>query len=435
MLERIRSEQYVLATLLQSPTEIRAKLGDPFPTVELFTDEARRTLYRVLIGVADTGPYDADGILERIEATEDSIATLALTDDLLSDAIVLDDKSFRYYLTDCLDAYRRREATTACLQAATDIPLNGKPLKPVLMDLSQFLMSLATANGTKVQAQLVDAIHKAMEEIDLMSTLGSNIIGVETGLEDLDGMTHGFQKGQLVVIAARPGVGKTGLALHTLGYCCAHDGYVYMASIEMPKHQLVKRLIQAHCGVNPWQLSQGNAEDYRKWMESAGKIREWVLDLDDHAYTSTHIQSQIMEYSGQRDRLPDLVIVDYLQLMTGPKSERRDLEVGAITKEFKRLAVEMDIPVVLLSQLSRASHAEGKVRRPRLSDLRDSGAIEQDADVVIMLHPTGENGMHAPDNKMELIVEKNRNGETGIVLVEFQRDTQRFKEWRDYGPI
>lgn len=434
MLERPRSEEYVLATLLQYPTEIVGRLGDPPPSSDIFTDIASRTLYTVLTGIAATGPFDNKGIIERIEQTDDSEATLLLVATLMDDAVIYDPWSFKHYLQEIRELARRREAILACLKVAYDLPKDNVPFKSTLMELSQLLISLATTNGTQQRAQLVDAIHDAMEEIDLMASLGTNIIGVETGIADLDALTHGFQKGQLIVIAARPGVGKTALSLHTARYCCRHEGFVYFASLEMPKHQLVKRLVQAECGVNPWNLSSGDPEQYKGWMDGAGRIREWVLELDDYAYTVTHIQSRIMECMAKRERTPDLVVVDYLQLMTGPKSERRDLEVANMTKAFKRMAVEMNLPIMVLSQLSRASMAEGKVRRPRLSDLRDSGAIEQDADVVIMLHPTGENGGHAVDGKMELLVEKNRNGETGIVHVEFQRDLQRFKEWREYGP-
>jgi replicative DNA helicase len=280
-----------------------------------------------------------------------------------------------------------------------------------------------------------DVAERRLEQIEQMAGRPEMITGVPTGFTDFDRLTSGLQRQDLVILAARPSMGKTALALNIAQYAAKNGSVIGIFSLEMSNEQLVSRLLCSEARVDAHRLRTGylNREEWAKLADALRRVTEMQIYLDD-----TPGQG-VLEMRAKSRRLKaehglDLLIVDYLQLMTGRgRIESRQQEVSQISREMKGLAKELDIPVIALSQLSRAPETRGGDHKPQLSDLRESGAIEQDADLVCFIYreevynPTDENRGIA-----ELIVGKQRNGPTGQLQLAFLKEFTRFDNmWRE----
>jgi replicative DNA helicase len=256
---------------------------------------------------------------------------------------------------------------------------------------------------------------------------------VPSGFADLDAMTSGFQPSELVIVAARPSMGKTAFCLNVATQA-AVDGFgVAVFSLEMSKEALVQRMLCAEARVDSQAVRRGSLKDpdFTRLARAAGILQSCPVWIDDSpALTLLEMRSKARRLKVEND--VRLIVVDYLQLMRSPEySENRVQEISDISRSLKGLARELDIPVIALSQLSRASEQRGGERRPILSDLRDSGAIEQDADVVIFIHrPEMYQKEDSEGNSLqgvaEVIVGKHRNGPTGTVDLYFHKQFTRF---------
>jgi replicative DNA helicase len=279
-----------------------------------------------------------------------------------------------------------------------------------------------------------DVAHRRLEQIEQMAGRPEMITGVPTGFTDFDRMTSGLQRQELIVIAARPSMGKTALALNMAQYAAKNGNVVGIFSLEMSAEQLVSRLLCSEARVDAHRLRTGylNREEWARLADALRRLCETKVYIDDSAAVS------VMEMRAKCRRLKaehglDMLIIDYLQLMAGRgRIESRQQEVSQISRDLKGLAKELDIPVVALSQLSRAPEQRSE-HKPQLSDLRESGAIEQDSDVVCFIYreelynPTDEN-----QGTAELIIGKQRNGPTGSVPLAFLKEFTRFENmWRE----
>jgi replicative DNA helicase len=272
-----------------------------------------------------------------------------------------------------------------------------------------------------------------MERIETLQRSGKAITGVPSGFADLDEMTSGFQASELVIVAARPSMGKTAFCLNVATQA-AVDGFgVAVFSLEMSKEALVQRMLCAEARVDSQAVRRGTLRDpdFTRLARAAGILQSCPVWIDDSpALTLLEMRSKARRLKVEND--VRLIVVDYLQLMRSPEySENRVQEISDISRSLKGLARELDIPVIALSQLSRASEQRGGERRPILSDLRDSGAIEQDADVVIFIHrPEMYQKEDSEGNSLEgvaeVIVGKHRNGPTGTVDLYFHKQFTRF---------
>jgi replicative DNA helicase len=276
---------------------------------------------------------------------------------------------------------------------------------------------------------LVSAVYKQIEEIANRKTL---VTGVETGFQELDKMTSGFQPADLIIVAARPSLGKTSLCLNIAQHVAIRKQQVVgIFSLEMSKEQLVKRLLCSEAEIDAQKVNAGylNKEDWARLGRAAGTLSQTRIFVDDSASISiTEMRSKARRL--RQEHGLDLMIVDYLQLMTGStqRYENRTQEISQISRGLKAIAKELHVPVVAISQLSRAVEARHRGdHRPQLSDLRESGSIEQDADVVLFIYredvhnPTEENAGVA-----ELIVGKQRNGPTGSLQLAFVKQFTKF---------
>jgi replicative DNA helicase len=275
--------------------------------------------------------------------------------------------------------------------------------------------------------------------IDKLYEQGQRITGLETHFEDLDGMTSGLQKSDLVIIAARPSMGKTAFAINIAENSAVRDNKVVgVFSLEMSRESLLLRLLCSQAMVDSHKLRTGflGREDYNKLVTALAALAEAPIFIDDTPGISiSEMRAKCRRLQQAQGRL-DLIIVDYLQLVAGTPSggagkryENRTQEVSAISRGLKGLAKEMRCPVIALSQLSRAPESRTGNNRPQLADLRESGAIEQDADVVAFIF---REEVYKPDDpdlegKAELIIAKQRNGPTGVVKLAFIKRSTRFE--------
>lgn len=286
--------------------------------------------------------------------------------------------------------------------------------------------------------------HEEVAHIERVSKSNAPYTGIETGYYRLDELTSGLQKQDLVILAARPGVGKTALALNIASHCAVKGGLkVAVFSLEMSAVALVRRLLAAEARINVKRLTRGllsksvdsrqEASDWQRLAEAADRLAEAPLWIDDTAGIS------ILELRGKCRRMLmehglDLVVVDYLQLMSsGMRAENRTQEVSAISRGLKAVAKQLNVPLLVLSQLSRNPERRGD-QRPQLSDLRESGSIEQDADVVMFINrknralQAGDAGEDEEDWRLaEIIIAKQRNGPTDLFKLVFLEEFTRFE--------
>lgn len=274
-----------------------------------------------------------------------------------------------------------------------------------------------------------DVLDEAFERIDKLHENRGQTRGVPSGFKLLDNILSGFQKSDLVIVAARPSIGKTSLALN-FALNAATNGYaVGMFHLEMSKDQVVDRLISAQSGIDSWRLRTGNLreQDFSRLSEAMGKLAEMQIYIDDSP-GSNIIEMRTKARRLQVDKKLDLLIVDYLQLMEARRSsDNRVQEISEISRGLKGLARELNIPVIAVSQLSREVEKRPN-KIPQLSDLRESGAIEQDADVVMFIYREDYyNKDTERQNIADIIIAKHRNGPIGQIELYFKSDTMTFR--------
>src|SRR5579863_993934 len=295
------------------------------------------------------------------------------------------------------------------------------------------LFEIAQNNLRRDSRKMDDLVHETLKEIELLKDKKDGLTGVASGFTDLDRMTSGWQKSDLVIIAARPAMGKTAFVLS-----CARNAAVdfhrpvVVFSLEMSSVQLVNRLISGETQIEQEKIRKGQLEEW-EWQQihsKIGRLEQAPLIIDDTpALNIFEFRAKCRRLKSQHDI--QLIIIDYLQLMQGKAGDgkgsgNREQEIGSISRALKSVAKELNVPVIALSQLSRAvENRPGASKRPMLSDLRESGSIEQDADMVLFLYRPEYYGLTEDENGMptqgvgEVIIAKHRNGETGTVRLKF----------------
>ncbi|MBD3169567.1 MAG: replicative DNA helicase [candidate division Zixibacteria bacterium] len=284
--------------------------------------------------------------------------------------------------------------------------------------------------------KISDILPHTFEAIDKYAGKEGGITGIPSGFKALDAMTAGFQPSDLIIIASRPSMGKTAFSLAISENVAVKAGPVAFFSLEMSREQLTQRILCSHAKVSSHNLRRGRLKDfeYSQLGNAAGFLADLPIFIDDSPGIG------VLEMKAKARRLKSnlglsLVVIDYLQLMQSPKNlENRQQEIAYISRSLKGLAKELDVPVIALSQLSRQVEQRGGDRRPQLSDLRESGAIEQDADVVMFIYRPAFYGKTVDDegrsleNISEIIIGKQRNGPTGTIELAFVRDYASFQE-------
>ncbi len=320
------------------------------------------------------------------------------------------------------NATRRNLITTATKIAQSSYD-DTADVKELLDQAESQIFAISQHHARGDFISIKDALAESFDRLDELHKKSGSLRGVPTGFRDLDGKLAGLQDSNLIILASRPGMGKTSLALNIAQHVAVKEQIpIGIFSLEMSSEELVDRLLVGQADVDAWKLKTGklDEDDFERLSEAMGELAEAPLFIDDTPGIS------IMEMRTKARRLQvekglRLLVVDYLQLARGRNLENRVQEVSEISQSLKNLARELKIPVLALSQLSRAIESRGS-RRPQLADLRESGAIEQDADVVMFIW---KEDPEKPE-QIKLSIEKHRNGPMGEIDLIFRGDRVRF---------
>lgn len=433
------AEQVVVGSILLDSEDVLPRVMDRISPGYFYWKE-HRIIFRVVVELFDKGePADLVTVTNRLEEKNK-----------------LDQARGRVYLSDLLD----KVVTTANVEHYADIVRSKALLRALInggrkiselgykedMDLDTILDQAEELVFDISRQEMVEDFHLVSDFLrDHFNQLEAlhhdpdrqTITGLSTGFPKVDEMTSGFQEGQLIVVAGRPGTGKTSLAL-SIARNMAIRGKtgVGIFSLEMTKEQLLERLLCGEAKVNLHQLRGGfvRTEKWRDIAEVAGKLQESTIVIDDlPGNTIIDVKAKARRMKAEHDI--DILVVDYLQLIEGTKDvNTREQEIAHISRSLKGLARELRIPVLAISQLNRSVERR-ESKRPRLSDLRESGAIEQDSDVVTFIYREDyydqENGKGSkgPTSKTELIIGKQRNGPLGKIDLAFHKGYASFYSW------
>jgi replicative DNA helicase len=333
----------------------------------------------------------------------------------------------------------RRRLIEVSTQIVSDAFESSAPAGELLDAAEHKIFEVNQARGHEGFTRIKELLWPTMEDIERLQRGGESITGVPSGFKDLDELTAGFQQSDLVIVAARPSMGKTAFVLN-IAQNAALDKNVPVAffSLEMSKSSLVQRLLTSEGRVDAQRLRKGKLHDdeFVRLGRAAGMLSHAPIWIDDTPGISLlEMRSKARRLKADNDI--GMIVVDYLQLMTGPSNqESRQQEISYISRSLKSLARELKVPVLALSQLSRAPEQRtGENKRPQLSDLRESGAIEQDADLVMFIYrqemydgPVDKDG-NSLEGRAEIIVGKQRNGPTGFVNLYFNKTYTRFENF------
>ncbi len=437
------AEQAVVSAMMMDRNAIVRAVE--FVDDTMFYREAHRRLFRAILSINDRGSV---------------VDVLTLADEL-SLRGELDASGGKDYLAQLVDVVptsanveyhakivREKALVRRLIETSTDIittAFEGKTMSSELLDMAeQKIFQINQSRKAEGFHRIKELLWQAMEKIEDLSRHGESITGVPSGFDDLDKLTLGFQPSELTIVAARPSMGKTAFVLN-VAQNAAYYGKTPVAvfSLEMAKEQLVTRMLAAEGWVDAQKLRNGKLsdDDFRNLAKASGILGTLPIWIDDTPSLSvSEIRSRSRRLKSENN--VGLIIIDYMQLITGPAdSESRQQEVSYISRSLKILARELEVPVVCLSQLSRGPEQRtGENKRPQLSDLRESGAIEQDADVVMFLYrPEYYEGTHDDrgeprrladgtplDGLAEVIIGKQRNGPTDTIRMFFHKKYTRF---------
>ena len=303
-----------------------------------------------------------------------------------------------------------------------------------LESAEQKVFEIARSGRTANVRGSKEVIKSALSEIEKRLAGGLTMTGVPTGFKDFDKMSGGLQAGGLYILAARPSMGKTAWAINVAQYAALQENIpVLIFSLEMSAEQIAQRMLSAEARVNLRQIFESRNLQNEQWnqlSQAAGKLSLCPLYIDDSSTLNTlDLRGRCRRFFAKQKSEKGLIVLDYLQLMNvARKIENRQQEVSEISRALKGIAREFKVPVIALSQLSRDVEKRGGSKKPQLSDLRDSGAIEQDADMVIFLYREAYYAQEeSQDSSAEVIVAKNRNGPTGKVKLVFFKEYARFE--------
>lgn len=436
--QNLEAEQAVLGAILIESTAINQVME--ILTAEDFYKDAHRKIYNAMIDLdRDNKPIDLLTLFDYLKGNGNLLEEVG-------------ESSYLTYLTEIVPAsenvsyyaklVKEKSIIRNLVMAASDIAHQGNE---GVSDIDEFIdraeHKILDIAQNKIKPSFYDSRDLAAKALDIIEQLHAKkqmVTGIPTGFERLDYMTSGLQEADLVIVAARPGLGKTSLCLNIAAHAAIdNDASVGIFSLEMTKEQLMLRMLSMKAIVSYSNIRSGyiKDEDLEKLVKAAEEFSHAKLYIDDTPAISV-LEIRAKARRQKRDKGLDLIIVDYLQLMRGTRrTETREREIAEISGSLKALAKELRVPVIAVSQLSRQTEARSD-RRPQLADLRESGAIEQDADLVLFIH-RADAYRKTPEEKdgiAELIIGKQRNGPTGTVKLTFldsSRGVPTFKDLAD----
>jgi len=427
------AEQSVLGAILLDNTAINPA-GETL-TPEDFYGEAHRVVFEAMVALSeDDSPIDAVTVAERLERSGQleragGLGYLSTLMDGLPRALNVAD-----YARIVKDKSSLRDLISSANTIITSAISGDEPTDDIIDQAERRIFEIAEDKVKRGFLSIRDLVGETTHQLEELYERSDVVTGVPTGFKRLNTYTAGLQSGDLIIIAGRPSMGKTALALNIAQHVALrHDGSVGIFSLEMSTQQLVRRMISSEAQVDNQKINTG----YLSKDELNGLINSLELLASKNIFVDDAANPSLLEMRSKARRLKaehglDLLIIDYLQLMSLGRFENRNLEIGAISRALKGLAKELEVPVIALSQLSRAPEARSH-HRPQLSDLRESGNLEQDADVVSFIY---REELYNPDDpslegEATLIIAKQRNGPVGDVPLVFLKQFTTFKERDD----
>ena len=429
--QNIDAERAVLGAMLLNPDAVGTALEILHEdTTHLFYAEAHQHIYEAMVSLfRKSMAVDAVTLVEQLtrDGSLDGCGGVTYISDLAG--AVPTSANIEYYARIVLDAAVLRRLITTCTRLAGEAYEMPSDVNTLLDRAEAGIFAIAETRQLSPILKVADLLEESISRIEEVIKSHSGITGLATGFQKLDEMLSGMQPSDMIVLAARPSVGKTAFALNVAAHATIQEAKsALLFSLEMSKEQLVQRLLCMEGQIDSSRLRTGflASSEFHKLPVAADKLSRAELYIDDTPNISVlELRSKARRHASQHGL--DLIVVDYLQLMSSPgRGENRQTEISEISRSIKGIARELRVPVVALSQLSREAEKDD-TGIPKLSHLRESGAIEQDADVVLMLSRPPAHEAEGNENLIRLTVAKQRNGPTGKIDLLFDRPIQRFK--------
>ena len=424
----MEAEQSVLGSMIMSRNAIIE--ASEIVTGADFYQQQYGIVFEAMVELHDEGKaVDLVTLQERLKEKDlpPEISSMEFVRDLLS--AVPTSANVKYYAEIVAEKAMLRKLIKTTEEISNACYLGKEKTQDILEVTEKKIFDLVQNRGSQEYVPIRQVVLNAIEKIEKASRNQGSVTGIPTGFIDLDYKTSGFQPSDLILVAARPSMGKTAFVLNIAQYMAFHNNVTAaIFSLEMSKEQLVNRLLALESKVDSQNIRTGNLEDeeWAKLIEGANVIGNSNLIIDDKPGISiSELRSKCRKYKMEHNL--GIIFIDYLQLMTGSgRSESRQQEISDISRSLKALARELNVPVVALSQLSRAVEQRPD-HRPMLSDLRESGAIEQDADVVMFIYRDDYYNKDSENkNIAEIIIAKQRNGPIGTVNLVWMPNYTKF---------
>ena len=437
MPQNLEAEMSVLGVAFLNKNALVKICEDLYP--EMFYSEANQKLFEAIKALYDARvPVDITTVKEELDKKKNLNAIGGI--DYISEVIdsVATAANIDYYIKIVKDKAILRNLIDTATDIVTESYEEDGDVTNVLEEAEKKILNVVKERQTSDFIHIKDAIAIAQEQLELRSQNKSDITGIPTGFYDLDKATAGLHAGELIIVAARPGMGKTAFALNIATYAAqSTKKAVAIFNLEMPAEQLVNRMRSAVGQVDSYKIQTGNLyqDDWKRINEANSQLAETNIQIvDDAGITASEIKAKCRTLANKEEGL-GLVIIDYLQLVTsgGRRPESRQQEVSEISRAFKTMAMELKVPVIALAQLSRSAEKREN-NQPMLADLRESGSIEQDADLVLFIHRNdyykAKEQIDSQKNVVaDIIVAKHRKGSTGKFQLLFELNMSNFRNY------
>ena len=404
-------------------------------TVDMFYDERNKNLFEVINEMHNNNiPIDANTLKDELDKKKKLNIVGGM--EYISEVIdsVISSANMDYYMEIIKENTTRRNL----INTATDIINNAydeEDINRTLDTAERDILNVVRARSVSDFVPIHEILRRAQEKLETLAKNKRPITGLETGFYDFDKITTGFQGGELIILAARPGMGKTALALNMATYAATTTKKtVAVFNLEMSAEMLVNRMISALGGIDAYKLQTGQLQerDWKRYNEAMSQLADTNMYIEDNAgITAAEIRAKCRRLTNSKDGL-GLVVIDYLQLVSSGarRVESRQVEVSEISRSLKTMALELDVPVIALSQLSRSAEKR-ESNMPMLADLRESGSLEQDADMVLFINRKdyyeAKKDQREKIVPAELVIAKHRKGSLGTVDLMFELNMSAFR--------
>lgn len=429
--QNIEAEQAVLGAMLIKKEAI-AEVQEILQPDDFYR-EAHRIVYEAMVQLQNNDEaVDLVTLTEQLRKSEqlDKIGGLAFITQLAN--AVPTAANVVYHAKIVKEKAELRSLINAATAIASAAYEDNTDVENIMDDAEKKILAVANRQNGGAFESMKSIVMRTFERINVLYESKGGLTGISSGFKDLDKLTAGLQKSDLILVAARPSMGKTAFTLNIASYVGTHGGKVAFFSLEMSKEQLMQRMLCAEGGIDATKLRIGQLDtpEWNKLVHVADTLSRAPIYIDDTAGIT------VMELRSKARRLKaehglDLIIIDYLQLMQGRPSkngDNRQQEISEISRSLKALARELDVPVIALSQLSRSVESR-QIKKPMLSDLRESGSLEQDADIVMFLYREDYYDKDTENkNITDIIVAKHRNGPVDTISLFFQKEYTKFRD-------